>query len=206
MEFRLPPGPARKRTVAVRLSVEAEVLFSHLAVHLEAEPGGFPRFGAWKTRLGRLVQICLDSAAAVTGRYHDAAGRYYQGANIPRGLFFRGADYIGQFVLDHPSGGVPVLGSEPQAERMWRIMPLDRPGITLALVPEDHINRCQEVLINQVRENARLPVWPQIREEVARLQTGADKLRSRLTTVIERGDFKGTCPLCAAFFNPAPGP
>jgi hypothetical protein len=206
LEFMPAPVKARKRTLKVRLSVETEVLFPHLATHLEADPADFTRFGSWKTRLGRLVRTCLDSAADVTQRYHDAAGRYYQGDSRQRGLFFRCADYICQFVLDHPPEAVPVLGTEPQPEGRWRIMPEDCPAVTLALVTEDQVNRAQEILIGQIRENAGLPVWPQIRDELDILQIQADRLRSRLTTVIERGDFKGTCSLCASYFSPSPGP
>ncbi|HEY77718.1 MAG TPA: hypothetical protein G4O09_01225, partial [Dehalococcoidia bacterium] len=116
LELRLSPGTARKRTVEARLPVEAEVLFPHLVAHLKAEPGGFPRFRAWKTWLGRLVEICLESAADLTQRYRDAARMYYQGDRRQRGLFFRCADYIGQFVLNHPPEAVPVFATEPQSE------------------------------------------------------------------------------------------
>lgn len=82
-------------------------------------------------------------------------------------------------------------------------MPEESPAITLALDIADHIHRCQEVLVNEVRDNAGLKVWQQISSELTALKAKADQLQAMLTTVIERGNFKGTCSLCEGYFAPS---
>ncbi len=45
-----------------------------------------------------------------------------------------------------------------------------------------------------------LEVWRQITGDLEGLESGAAELHKMLADVIERGDFRGTCPLCGDYF------
>jgi len=112
--------------------------------------------------------------------------------------------YVCQFVFNHTySETMPKLYTELQPDGLWKLMPEECPAITLALDSADHIHRCQEVLIKEVRDNTRLEVWRETGKELADLQTKADQLQIMLTTAIEKGNFKGACSLCEGYFAPS---
>ena len=96
---------------------------------------------------------------------------------------------------------MPRIHTEPQPDGLWKLVPEESPATTLALNAGDHIDRCQEVLVKEIKDKAKLQVWREIGEKLADLQTKADQLQTMLTTVIERGNFKGTCSLCEGYFT-----
>lgn len=184
--------------------MEEESLFLYLVSHLQAEFAEFIQFDLWKSQLGHLIQTCWERAEKVTRNCTVSAGRYYLGKSIPQGLLWHFPAYVCQFVCHHfDSETAPKLATELQPDGLWKLVDQEYPAVTLALDTETHIRRCQEVLVNEVRDNAGLPVWHQIKRELADLQTSADQLRSLLTILIERGNFKGTCALCEGYFAPS---
>ena len=204
LELKLLIGTAQERMAEVRLSVEQEFLFPHLLSHMQAEFAEFAQFEVWKTQLGRLVQMCLERAENVTRSCSGAAGMYYSGGGRQKWLSFYFPAYVCQFVFNHTySETMPKLYTELQPDGLWKLMPEECPAITLALDSADHIHRCQEVLIKEVRDNTRLEVWREIGKELADLQTKADQLQIMLTTAIEKVNFKGACSLCEGCFAPS---
>jgi len=190
-------GSATETAVKVKYLVEQEVLFPHLLSHMLTEFAEFTQFKAWKSQLGRLVQMCLERAENVTQSCSGAAGMNYIGGGKQKWLSFHFPAYVCQFVFNHlHSETMPTLHTELQPDGLWKLMPEESPATTLALDTDDHIHRCQEILINEVRENTGLEVWREIGKGLAGLQTKTDQLQTPLTTVVERGNFKGTCSLC----------
>jgi len=98
---------------------------------------------------------------------------------------------------------MPRLHTELQPDGLWKLMPEESPAITLAVDTAEHIHRCQEVLVKEVRDNAGLQVWRQISSDLTELRAKSEQLQTMLTTVIERGNFKGTCSLCEGYFTPS---
>lgn len=191
-----------QRTVEVRLSVEEEFLFPHLASHLQAESGQFSQFEAWKSQLGRLMETCVQIAERVPQNCRVAAGMYYLGRSRQKGLLWHFPAYVCQFVFNHPYSEImPRLHTELQPDGLWKLMPEESPAITLAVDTAEHIHRCQEVLVKEVRDNAGLQVWRQISSDLTELRAKSEQLQTMLTTVIERGNFKGTCSLCEGYFT-----
>ena len=202
-ELRLS-GSATERAVEVRLLVEKEFLLPHLISHLEVEFGEFTRFEAWKEQLGQLIQVCLERAERISRSCSISSGMYYLGKGRQKGLSWHFPTYVCQFILNHLySETVPGLHAEPQPDGLWKLVPEELPSITLAVDTGDHIHRCQEVLVKEVRDNTGLQVWHEIKKELADLRTKADQLQAMLTTVVERGNFKGTCSLCEGYFTPS---
>ena len=203
LEIRLSDSVA-VRTVEIRLLAEEEFLFPHLLSHMQAEFADFTQFEVWKSQLGRLVQTCLERAEGVTRSCSSAAGMYYIGAGRQKWLSFYFPAYVCQFVFNHLySETEPKLATELQPDGLWKLMPEESPAITLAVDTADQIHRCQEVLVNEVRDNAGLQVWQQISSDLTALKAKADQSQTILTTAIERGNFKGTCSLCEGYFAPS---
>ena len=206
LEIRLRDS-AGAQTVEVRLLAEEEPLFPQLLSHLQAEFAEFSQFEVWKTQLGHLIEMCLERVEGVTRSCRGAAGMDYLAEGRKKWLSFLFPAYVCQFVLKHLSSqAMPSIRTELQADGLLKLMPQESPAITLALDTADHIGRCQEVLVSEVRDNAALEVWQQISSELTALKEEADRLHPLLTTVIERGSFRGTCPLCEDYFTPSKAP
>jgi hypothetical protein len=199
-----PSGSVTGGTIEVRLLVEEEFLFPHLVSHLEAEPSQFAQFGDWKDQLGRLIQICLERAENISRICCLPSGMYYLGRNRQKGLSWHFPAYICQFILNHLHlETAPKFHTEVRSDGLWELMPEEFRAFTLAVDTRDHIDRYQEVLVKQVKDNAELPVWQQISHDLTDLKIKSDQLQATLTTIIERGNFKGTCSLCEGYFPPS---
>jgi hypothetical protein len=197
-------GSVTGGTIEVRLLVEEEFLFPHLVSHLEAEPSQFTQFGDWKEQLGRLVQLCLERAENISRSCCLPSGMYYLGRNRQKGLSWHFPAYVCQFILSHLHlETAPRFHTEPRSDGLWVLMPEEFRAITLAVDTRDHIDRDQEVLVKQVKDNVKIPVWQQISHALIDLKINSDQLQATLTTIIERGNFKGTCSLCEEYFPPS---
>jgi hypothetical protein len=200
VEVKLSAG-SEAGAVDVRLLSEGSFVFPHLVSHLSAEFPGFSEFEAWKTRLGYLARVCLEQARGVTLSCSTAAGLPYMRAGAPEWLSFQFPAYVCQFVLDNPGvETAPSLRTELQPDGSWKVTPEEFPAITIAGGSGDSASRCREVLAAEVSRVAGLQAWQQMRSDLTALESGAERLRLMLTTVIERGDFKGTCRLCENYF------
>jgi len=126
---------------------------------------------------------------------------YYLDQDRERGLSRQFPAFICQFILSNSGSGIkPRLRIEPQPGGLYKLVAEEWPAITLAVDTTDHISRCQEVLVKQIKDNTRLQVWCQIYTDMANLKTMASHLQAMLTAVIERGSFTGTCSLCEVYF------
>jgi hypothetical protein len=189
-------------TTLARLPVEDRDLFPHLVAHLAAESDGLAGLEGWKEDLGSLVGICLEVLNSVIADCARAVGLDYLGHGRKSGMTYCFPAYVCEFILGHRNtGALASLNAEKQADGSWRLAPADSPAIALALVEKDHIESCRRALQQQIDDKKGLPVWADIRRRLADLQARADEMRSRLTTVIDRGTFQGTCPLCQGFFT-----
>ncbi|MCL0090649.1 hypothetical protein M1O13_01415 [Dehalococcoidia bacterium] len=190
------------KTVEVRLSVEEEFLFSHLTSHLEAEFSEFTQFGSWKGQLGHLIHTCLQATERVARNCSSASGMYYLGGSRQKGLSWDFPAYVCQFILKHlNSGAVPKLRVVPQPDGLWKLVPEELPTLTLAVDTGEHIHRCQEVLVKEIRNDFELEVGRRIDRRLAELRVKANHLQAMLTAAIERGSFEGTCSLCEGYFS-----
>ena len=189
-----------KEEIEIRLLVEKEFLFPHLMAHLKAEFTEFEQFGAWKDELGRLVGECLQIAQRVTQNCRMGAGMYFLGGERQTGLSWDFPAFTFQAVFENPYREyIPRLEVVPQPNGLWKLVPKEHPNVTLAVDNKGHIQRCQELLVSQIRENISLRIGPQINEKVRELTRVSDLFQTMLTIVIERGDFKGTCSLCEGY-------
>ncbi|MDP2728608.1 MAG: hypothetical protein Q8P59_13845, partial [Dehalococcoidia bacterium] len=194
-------GSAEDRGIEARLSVEVEFLFPHLVSHLEAEFGEFTQFRAYKEQLGRLILACLQRAESVSRSCCLSSGMYYLDRDRERGLSRQFPAFICHYILGNSGSGIkPRLCIEPHPGGLYKLVAEEWPAIILAVDTTDHISRCQEVLLKQIKDNTRLQVWRQIYTDLADLKTMASQLQAMLTTVIERGSFTGTCSLCEGYF------
>lgn len=189
-----------KEGVEIRLLVEKEFLFPHLMAHLRAEFAEFEEFEIWKDELGKLVDECLQIAGRVSQNCRMAAGMYYLGGERQTGLTWDFPAFSLWFVVENPyTECVPQMEVVPQPDGLWKLVPKECPNMTLAVDSKEHIPRCHEVLVSQIRENIKLRIGRQINEMVGKLKGKGDLFQTMLTTVIERGDFKGTCSLCEGY-------
>ena len=190
-----------QRAIETRLLVENEFLFPPLLSHLQAEFPEFAELTAWKARLGEVVGACLEQVRDVTLSCSTAAGLPYVRAGASEWLSFQFPAYVCQFVLSGPHAApLPGLRTEREADGSWRLVPEDYPAITLAGGSATDDSRCREALAAVIGRHAGREVWPLISSELAALEASAAPLRLMLTTVIERGDFRATCPLCEDYF------
>ena len=97
----------------------------------------------------------------------------------------------------------PELVTEAQSDGSWRLRPKDYPAIALAGGSATADARCREAFAGEIARNAGITAWRDIATGLATLEADAAALRMLLTTVIERGDFRGTCALCEAYFSPS---
>jgi hypothetical protein len=190
-----------QRTIEARLLVENEFLFPQLLSHLQAEFPESSQLATWKARLGEVVGACLEQARDVTLSCSTAAGLPYVRAETQEWLSFQFPAYLCQVVMQNPGRETaPELVTEAQSDGSWRLRPKDYPAIALAEGSATADTRCREAFDGEVRRNAGLEAWRQITGDLERLESSAAELRLMLATVIERGDFRGTCPLCGDYF------
>jgi hypothetical protein len=190
-----------QRAIEARLLVENEFLFPPLLSHLQAEFPEFAGLATWQARLGEVVGACLEQVRDVTLGCSTAAGLPYMSAGTQEWLSFQFPAYICQVVMENPGRETaPELVTEVQSDGSWRLTPRDYPAITLAGGKATADARCREAFDSEFRRNTCLEVWRQIAGDLERLESGASELRPMLATVIERGDFRATCPLCQDYF------
>jgi hypothetical protein len=85
-----------------------------------------------------------------------------------------------------------------------RLVPREPLVVPLAQDTAEHVQQCRDALINEIKHQAGLPVWQEIRQGLADLRIKAGPLQVMLTTVIERGDFQETCDVCRGYFTSPP--
>jgi hypothetical protein len=103
------------------------------------------------------------------------------------------------------AGQKPGVDTEPLPGGLVRLVPRELLVVPLAQDTANHVQRCREALIKEIKDQAGLHVWQEIRQALADLRTKAEPLQIMLSTVIERGDFKGTCDICRGYFTPPRG-
>ena len=190
-----------EEAVEARFLVEKEHLFPHLMSHLRAEFPKFAKLDAWKAQMVRLIATCLEQARDVTLSCSTAAGLPYMRAGDLEWLSFQFPAYLCQVVMQNPGRETaPELVTEVQSDGSWRLRPRDYPAIALAGGKATTDARCREAFDGEVSRNAGLEVWRQIAGDLESLESSGAELRLMLATVIERGDFRGTCPLCGDYF------
>ncbi len=200
VEIRAAPGG--EGAIEARLLVEDDFLYSHLVSHLRAEFPEFRQIDAWTARLAKLIQSCLLQALDITLSCSSAAGLPYMGVGVQDWITYQFPAYLCQVVLDNPGRETaPALFTEAQSDGSWRLRPTDYPAITLAAGSATTDARCREACDQEFRRIASLEAWRQIKGDLERLESAAAELRVMLSTVIERGDFRGTCPLCEGYFS-----
>ena len=206
LELRLSQVSGR-RVAEVRLLVEKEFLFPHLLSHLQADFTEFTQFGDWKSRLAQLIEDCLERLSEMSRACAVSSGMYYFTKQGHGALSYHFPAFICQFIMSHPDSDIkPRVRIEPQPSGLYQLVAETWPAITLAVDTADHISRCQEVLLKQIKDNTRLQVWRRIYTDLTDLNTGASQWQVMLTTVIERGSFQGSCPLCQGYFAAASSP
>ena len=200
VEIRATAGA--ERAIEARLLVQDEFLYPQLVSHLQAESAGFAELDSWRKRLAQLLGGCLDQAREVTVGCSSAAGLPYIGAGMPDWLSYQFPAYVCQYATENPGCAIaPELLTEVQSDGSWRLTPRDFPAVTLAGGTGDHAEACLQAFAHEIGRNAGVTVWRDIATERAALEADAVALRRMLTTVIERGDFRGTCALCEGYFS-----
>lgn len=189
-------------SVEARVLAQGEFLFPSLVSHMKAESREFSRMDEWQSQLGEVVALCLDRARDVTFSCSAAAGLPYIRAGLSEWLSYQFPAYVCQVALEHPGvEDAPVLVTEAEADGSWRLTPRDCPAITLAGGTASADARCREAFAAEIRRNAGVEMWHDIAAGLTALEADAAPLRQLLTTVIVRGDFRGTCALCESYFS-----
>ncbi len=196
LEWRRSTG-GEGMAVEARLPLEAEDTFGNLRDHLSAEsPNTVEAFEIWRTTMSQWLQMCLDQVYLAVAACRERTGVDYIGGVLSEGLYSTAPAYICQFALyDLDSIANPQLNRIARDDH-WSLVPQDMPAWGLVLGQQDTIDRVSLALTDLISETARQPVWAQMREMYIDLEERTSRLRSQLAAIIERGEFKGTCPAC----------
>ena len=190
--------------IEARLLAQGEFLFPHLISHMKAEFSEFGSLDEWQSRLGEVLGACLDRSRDVTSSCSTAAGLPYLRAETQEWLSYQFPAYLCQVVMQTLGRETaPELVTEVQADGSWRLRPKDYPAIALAGGSATADARCREAFAGEIARNAGITAWRDVATGLATLEADAAPLRMLLTTVIERGDFRGTCALCEAYLSPS---
>ena len=187
---------------------EREFLFPYLMSHLKAEFAEFEELENWKNRLGKLVDKCHRVAGQIVQNLRVSAGSCYQPTRSgATGLFWDLPVFIYRFLL----ANYRRLEALHEAEREVEVVPyqgdlwqLDAPSLwggPLAMGTEEEMRRCKEVVLSEIKTKICLQGVGEITDEVRDLKEQSGKLHAALTTMIERGEFKGTCSICEGWFG-----
>lgn len=189
--------------VEVRIPLEADDTFGNLHDHLLAEsPDMIDAFEEWRETMGRWLHLCLDQVHQAIADCRERTGLDYIADGIPEGLFSAAPAYICQFAWHHPDANATPQLDRVAREDHWCLVPSGLPGWGLALGPPDTLDQTSRALIELITDTAREPVWIRIRQMHGDLGQRTAQMRSQLTTIIERGEFKGTCPACPGGSSP----
>ncbi|NQT74490.1 MAG: hypothetical protein HQ553_17260 [Chloroflexi bacterium] len=189
--------------VEVRLPLEADDTFGNLHDHLSAEsPEMIDAFVEWRETMGQWLQLCLEQVHQTVGNCRERTGLDYVGSGIPEGLFSATPAYVGQFAWHHPDANATPQLDRIAREEKWCLVPSGLPGWGLVLGPPDALDQISQALTKLIADTAGQPVWTRIRQMHDDLGQRTAQMRSQLTTIIERGEFKGTCPACPGGSSP----
>ncbi|MFC1957021.1 tyrosine-type recombinase/integrase [Chloroflexota bacterium] len=191
-----------EKRIELRLLVEEERLFLHLVSHLQAESLEFDRIREYKEYLVQLSESCLEVIAEITQKCTEEAGIDYLDAGRQTGLLWHFPSYVCHSILVRLclKRGCRVQ-MMPHHKELWKLVPAEQPTCTLAVTTQDEVLRCHDAFHKSLDTSLNMENWGKIISTLDKLKIGANSIQSSLSNIIDRGYFKGTCPICEGYFQ-----